>query len=424
LDVTINSLSEIQYEAEIRASADDLKPHFDRAYEKFRPKAELRGFRKGKVPLPMIKKLYGEAIENDALDTIANELYRKVMEERNIRPIGTPSMVDMEYRRNEQFRFKIKYEVKPTIVLRSYTGLAVEKPVRRIEEREIDAELHHLRRLNSTTSDAQEVTDAEHIVTAHVQELDESGAPLIGKKSPDTRFYLADESLAPEIKSALSSATIGGVYRATVQAKHEDHAHKHAFEFTVTAIQKVELPPVDEAFLKKITGGNMSTVEEFRTSIRGDLERYWEEQGNAQVNDAIANELVRLHEFHVPDSIVEAFLDSFVEDLRSRSRDRRLPAGFNESTFRSEKRAQAIWQAKWLLVKERIAEEEKLTVTDEELDDLAAQEAGRLNIDKERLREYYRTSGSASERLLTDKVMNFLRSKALITERTVEEPVV
>jgi trigger factor len=424
LDVTINTVSAVQHEADIHVSAEELKPHFDRAYENFRPKAELRGFRKGKVPLPMIKKIYGEAIENDALDTIANELYRKAMEEREIRPIGTPAMIDMDYRRNEYFRFRIKYEVKPAIALQQYKGIAVDKPVRTVDDREIDAEIHHLRRLNSTTVDALEATDAEHVVTANVQELDESGAPLIGKKSTNSRFYLADEALAPEIKAALASSKVGGVYRAAVESRHDDHSHTHAFEFTVTALQKVELPPEDEAFVKKVTGDKVALVEEFRKNIRADLERYWEDQGNARVNDAIANELVRLHEFPVPDSIVEAFLDSFVEDIRSRSRDRQLPAGFKEGDFRTESRAQAVWQARWLLLKERIAEEEKITVTDDDLLALAEREAARLTIDKNRLMEYYRSTGSAAERILTDKVMAFLRSHAVVTEQALKEPAV
>jgi FKBP-type peptidyl-prolyl cis-trans isomerase (trigger factor) len=115
------------------------------------------------------------------------------------------------------------------------------------------------------------------------------------------------------------------------------------------------------------------------------------------------------------------FLDSFVDDLRARSRDRQIPKGFNEANFRSESRAQAIWQAKWLLLKERIAEEEKLTVTDEEIAALAERESARLNVDSARLLEYYRKSSSAAEGILAEKILNLLRSNARITERPVQE---
>lgn len=421
MDVTIRTLSETQHEAEIRASSDELKPRFEEAYQKFRPKAQLHGFRKGKVPLPMIRQLYGEAIEHEALDGIANELYRSAMEERNIRPLGTPSMVEMDYKRNEHFRFTIRYDVKPAITLKKYRALAVEKPVRTVTDKDVENEIHHLRRVNSTTTDAQEVTDPEHVVTADVQELDAGGMPLVGKKSQASRFYLADEVLAPEIRTALGSAKVGDSCRATVESRHDDHAHTHHFQFTVTGIQKVVLPAPDAEFVGKVTGGKVTAVEEFRTSIRKDLERYWEDQATRQVNDALANEIVRQHEFAVPESLVEMFLDSFVDDLRARSRDRQIPKGFNEANFRSESRAQAIWQAKWLLLKERIAEEEKLTVTDEEIAALAERESARLNVDSARLLEYYRKSSSAAEGILAEKILNLLRSNARITERPVQE---
>ena len=92
MEVTINTISDVRHEAEIQLSPEELKPHFDTAYKKYQPKVELKGFRKGKVPMDLIKKVYGEAIEYEALDDVANEVYRKAMTEREITPLGTPSM--------------------------------------------------------------------------------------------------------------------------------------------------------------------------------------------------------------------------------------------------------------------------------------------------------------------------------------------
>ena len=418
MQVTINTISEVEHEAEFEMSGEELQPHFEKAYEKFKPKAEIRGFRKGKVPIPMIKQMYGEAIEHDALDDIANEVYQKAMEERHINPIGRPSMTDMDFRRKEHFRFKIKYEVKPEIVLQKYKGVAVEKPVHTVTDAEVDAEIKQLQRSNSITVDAQEVTDTESVVTADVQELDEAGSPLIGKKTPNAKFYLADESLAGEIKTALAKAQMGGTYRVTLESQHEDHSHRSFLEFTVSRIQKVELPPFDEALVKKVTSDTVSSPEEFRNSIRTDLERYWAGQADARVNDGLANELVRLHEFPVPETLVDAFQDSFVEEIKNRSKDKKLPKGFDEEKFRAENRAYAVWQAKWMLLKERIAEEEKLTVTDEDIATLVEGEAGRIGIDKNRLMDYYRKSSATTERILSDKIMAMLKANARITETT------
>ena len=419
VQVTLNTLSPTEREAAFELSGEDLQPHFDRAYEKFRPKAELKGFRKGKAPLEMIKKIYGEAIEHDALDEIANALFRDAMTDRKIQPLGTPSMTKMDFKRKEKLEFTITFEVKPEITLGSYKGVSVEKPVRSVTDAEVEEEIHHLRRSNGSTAEADAVTDPEHIVTADVQELDEAGTPLVGKKSPGSRFYLADPTLAPGIKTALASARTGETVQATTESTHDDHTHTHRFALTVTKVEKVTLPDFDEALVKKVTGESVSSPDEFRASIRADLQKYWETQATARVNDAIANEIVRMHEVAVPPSVVNAFLDSFKEDLASRSRDRKLPANFEEAKFREENTAYATWQAKWLLIREAIAEKEGISVSDEDLTALAQLEAGRIGIDPARLLEYYRKSGSAAERLLGEKVMAFLREHAVVKETAV-----
>ena len=421
MEVTINTVSEVLQEAEIEVSHAELVPHFEEAYKKYQPKVELRGFRKGKVPMEMIKKLYGEAIEHESLDTVASEFYRKAMTERNIQPLGQPSMVDMDFKRGEHFRFKIKYEVKPAIVLKKYKGISVEKPVHTVTDEELNGEVEHLRHANSTTEDAAAVTGAEFIVTADVQELDDAGTPLIGKKTAGAKFTLSDETLVKEIREALASAEVGGTYRAKFESQHEDHSHPVHIALTVTKIEKVNLPAFDDELVKKITDGKVTSKDEFWKNLRTDIQKYWDEQSEKKVSDALAAETVKAHDFPVPDSLVNNFIDAFVEDLKSRSRDRKLPKNFDEKKFREDSKEYATWQAKWMLLKERIVEVENLTVADEEIEQLAQKEAVHIGIDAARLLEYYKSSSSAADRLLTDKVVALLKSQAKIKEKVVDE---
>ncbi|RPH37840.1 trigger factor, partial [bacterium] len=420
LQVTITPVSDVQQEAEIEVTSEELQPHFEKAYEKYRPKLELKGFRKGKVPLPMIKKLYGEAIERDSLDSIADDLYQKVMEEKDIHPLGKAALVDMDFKRGERFRFKIKYEVRPAITLEKYKGIHVDKEVHPVTDAEVEAEVDHIRRANASATPAETVTDPEHIVTADVQELDEAGTPLIGRKTAGARFLLSDPNMVPEIKEALSSAKAGETYRASYESKHEDHSHKANLSMSVTGVEKVTLPPLDDELVKKITNGKVTSRDEFLKSLRSDLERYWTDQTERRLADAIATEVVRLHEFAVPDALVEGFLDSFVDDIKNQSRDKKLPQGFDEQKFREESRAYAVWQAKWLLLKERIAEQEKISISKEDIEKLAEADAPRMGVTKEQLLRYYLSSGTVAERLLADKVMAFLKEHAKMTEKIVD----
>lgn len=421
MQVSINTLSDVKQEATIELGQDELQPHFDQAYAKYRAKVELKGFRKGKAPLAMVKKLYGEAIEHEALDEIANTVYHQAMEERNIHPLGRPSMVDMDFKRGERFQFRIEYEVKPPVELKTYKGIAVERLVHTVSDQEVDEEIQQLRKANSTTSPATAVTDDEHIVTADVQELDEAGTPLIGRKSNGVRFYLSDPSLATEIRDALRSAAVGQPVQVSYESTHGDHSHTVRLAVTPKAIERVQLPEFDEALVKKVTRDAVTSPDAFRISLRDDLQRYWSERAEAKVADDIASEIVRQHEITVPDAFVEALLDSYIEELRGRSRDRSLPAGFDEKKYREERRTQAIWQAKWMMIKERIADVENLTATDEDIDALATAEAARAGLDKEKLLPHYKKSEAVRDRVLSGKIMGFLKQHARIADKELKE---
>ncbi len=277
MEVAITDITEVEKEISVNVPAEELTPHFEKAYQEYVPKIEIKGFRKGKAPLGLIKKLHGASIEYGSLDTVANTLYRQIIEERNIHPIGEPVLTDMKYDRGSTFMFKVKYEIKPKIELQEYKGIIVERLVHTVTDKELEDEIVRLRKANSTTAEVDSVTDDEHVVTADVQELDESGTPLIGKKSPGMRMYLADESLAPEIKTALQKGVRGGLYRVKFETTHDGHAHKHHLELTVTKIEKIQLPDFNDDLVKKTTKDRVTSVEQFRKELRKNLEEFWKE---------------------------------------------------------------------------------------------------------------------------------------------------
>jgi FKBP-type peptidyl-prolyl cis-trans isomerase (trigger factor) len=130
---------------------------------------------------------------------------------------------------------------------------------------------------------------------------------------------------------------------------------------------------------------------------------------------------VKNNDFPVPESLANSFLDAFVDDIKGRSKDKKLPRGFDEEKFRSESREYAVWQAKWLLLRQHIMDVEGITVDDGELRQFAETEATAMGVDAARLFEYFKTSHTGTERLLTNKMMAFLKARVTITEKVVEE---
>jgi trigger factor len=422
MDVAIKDLSEIEKEITIQTTAVELTPHFEKAYEKYRSKIELKGFRKGKAPLPMVIKLHGEAIEYESLNDIATEYYRQAISEREIQPIGEPVLVDMDYKRGETLSIKIKYEIKPVIRLGDYKGIPVERVTHIVTEKEIDDEVQRIRRANSTTHEVETVTNEDHIVTLDVQETDAGGTPIIGKKTAGLRVYLADPSVFQEIRDALKSVARGATVKTTVDREVDDgKKEKTWLDLTAVKIERVDLPELTDELIKKVTKDKITTVPEFMKGLRADVDRYWQDKTERNMVDRIVAEIVSRHEIPVPESLVKGVLDSMLHDLQQRYPNKKLPADFKEDEFREQSRPTATFQAKWFLLREQIIATEKFAVGDDDVARRADADAPRVGIDKERLLEFYKTSDSIRDRILSDKLMAFLQENAVVTERSTEE---
>lgn len=416
MEVIVRNISDVSREIEITASSEELQPHFEKAYKAYQPKIEIKGFRKGKAPLDLVKKLYGDMIEQDSLEEIASDLYRQAVTERELKPIGDPILVDMNYKRSEQFWFKIQYDVRPTIRLNEYTGFQVEKPIHTVTDEEVEEELLRLRRMNSTTEAVDRATDDEHVITAEVQELDKTGFPIIGKKTENARFYLADEQLEAPIKEALKHAEKGGEYRVQFSHQHGDHTHDVNLKISVTKVERVVLPPIDDAFVAKVTKDKVKTVEEFRAGLRQDLIDYWNEKSRRALVNNIVAELLRRHEFEVPESLTRNVLNGLIEQIKNEYPNRQLPADFDVDEFIQQNRAYAIYQAKWALLREEIIKAENITVEESDVAAIAEREASKLGIDKERLINYYKSSDQVKDRIIGEKLIKFLIDHVKIKE--------
>jgi trigger factor len=414
--VTVESLSDVLRIAEITATPEDLAPHFNKAYLEYRKKIEIRGFRKGKAPIDIVKKLYGDLIENDSLNEIATEFYRQAVKENDLKPIGEPTLVDMDYKHGESFRCKIQFDVRPQITIKEYKGIEVEKIVHTVTDDEVEKELTRLQRANATLEEVEAVSSPEHIVTATLQDLDETGAPLIGKKSENIRFYLADDQLEQPFKDALKEAKSHGEYNVQFEHKHNGHTHTVHTQIIVKKTEKVTLPALDDAFVARVTKNKFNSVDTLRSNIKEEIIAYWKEKSERQVINSLTAEIIRRHEFQVPESLIRSVLEGLLEEVKNEYPDKRLPAEFNDEKFREENRTYAIYQAKWALLREELIKAENVTVSEEDFEKLAEEESAKIKIPKDRLVNYYKSSDQIKDRLIGDKLLKLLVSSAKIKE--------
>lgn len=416
MEVTINTISDCDREMIVNMTQEELQPHFKKAYREAAPNLEIKGFRRGKVPMPIIKKMFGPSIEYQTIEEITNETFRKEIEARSINPIGTPTIVNIDFKPGTPLTFKVKFEVKPEFELKDYTSITIEKYIHKTNEKEIQNEIDRLRQMNATFEEAQKVEGDEFVVTADLIDFDEQGNPIPSSKREGMRIYLKEQQTEQEIKDALKEASVGDVKEVKFQHQHGDHTHYVHLQLTVKKIEKVILPPADDALAKKVSNEKFQTLEELKQNIHQDLDEFWKERSERRFESDLLNEIVQQYDFAVPESLVQSVIDTYIDDLKSQQPNRQLPKGFDEQRYRESVRGTAVWQAKWLLIKEQFIAKEKIEISDAEIEAIAETESAKLNIDKARLINFYKTSENALERLKYNRLIDILKQNVKIKE--------
>jgi trigger factor len=416
VEVQKRSITKTKEGADITARAEEVKPHIDKAYEEFRSKADLKGFRKGKAPLSLIKKMYGDAIENDAISDLVNHFYRQAMIEHDLKPVGEPELKKVDYNPGQDFTFSVEYEVLPEIELQEYKNIEVEKPVKKVTDDMVERELKAIRQNYATRSETDAVTDMYHTVTADVQDLDESGMPIIGKRQQDVVINLFDERYEKDFIAPLLNAEKDGEYVIRYEHDHGEHKHTVNIKASVKKIEKLNLPEIDDAFVKEQFKNKFSSAEELENDIRSQLRSMFEEEASRTVRNKIADEIVNRHDFPVPEALIMKVFDQMIEEIKGRTQNRELPAGFDRHAFEAEYYTQAQWQAKWSVLREKLFEAEKIEIADSDIEAQAKKDAAMYGLGADQVLQYYKTSDQIRDKLMHDKLMEKLESYARITE--------
>ncbi len=419
MNTTVNVLEGLRREMVITLSFDELQPHFQKAYNAMQAEAQIDGFRKGKVPMNIIKSRFGKAIENDALGDIADETFRSSVTEQDLEVAGVPMLRESKRTDDKGAHFVIEYEVYPSFSLREYHEIEIEKPTRDINDDDVERELHNILLRTSTLESAESVADTNHVVKLKFSELDhETGTPLLGGK--EREIFLEGENIDPILRNDCLNLKRGDSFRYTehhAAGEHGDHAHAHEFQVSVVDIQRVVLPELTKEYIEQITGGAFGTEEELRADIKKSLQNYWDREVKESLRDQLVDKMIAAHDFDVPKSLVALTAQDMIEEVKRKNpEDAYLKRAKAEDLF-EDFLPNAEQSVRWQLIAERIIKSESLSVEEENLDQLAAS----MGVEKEMIRVALEKNKQLEGRLLTDRLFDFLFERVLTSEVPYEE---
>ena len=392
------------------------------AYRKNVKTISVPGFRKGKAPKAIIERMYGKGVWfEDAINACIPEAFEEAVREAELNIVGQPvfDIVSTE----GDIVLKAEGFVKPTLEIKDYKGIKVEKNVEAVTDEAVDAEVEAARKRNARTIEVTDRVSAMGDIANIDYEGFVDGVAFDGGKGEGHDLKLGSGSFIPGFEEQVAGHNVGEEFDVNVTFPTEYHASDLAgkaatFKTKINSIKFEELPELDDEFVKDVSEFN--TVSEYKADIKARMEKRNEDKAESEIGNALALALVEKLEGEIPAPMFDAETENMVRDYDTRLRQNGLDlntyfkyTGLTLETLREQMRPQAEQQVKVRLALEKIAELEALTVTDEELETEYTNISNAYNVPLEEVKKMINADDLKAD-VLVGHAMKFVRDNAKV----------
>jgi trigger factor len=410
-------------------AAKDIEARVDQEVRRIAPQVRMPGFRPGKVPANLIRKMHGDALQRDALSGAVQDGVQQLLEEQKLRPALQPEVVlDEQYEPGKDAEVRVSLEALPDVPSPQIEGLTLERLTVEVDESLVDDQLQTLASSNKSWSDApkkQQARMGDLAVIDFVGSVD--GKPFEGGSGEAMSVELGSGQLIPGFEDGLVGAKAGDKrdINVTFPADYPSETLKGkpaAFAVTVKGVKTAGEAKVDEAFAKSL---GLKDLDQLRGLIRDQQQQELNGLTRTHMKRRLLDQLAANHDFQVPQSMVDAEFESIMQQLRHEASHEDDPqAALAEIEKDSaEYRDIAERRVRLGLLLSEIGQANGIEVSEQEMNRLIGQAASQYQgKDRERFIQYIQQEPMAAAQLRAplyeDKVVDFLFSKAKVSERT------
>ena len=386
--------------------------------QKYQKLARIPGFRRGHVPASIIRQRFSEDLKSDVVEALVPRYFRKEADKQGLIPVSQPQVTDLQLKDNEPLRFKASFEVMPEIKVEGYKELRADKPEITVTNEEVEQSLNGVREQHATFTSVEGRTLAD----GDYAQVSLDGKPKDGEDKPvhmdEVLVEIAGKNTMPEFTENLRGASPGDerVFEVTyADDAQEQRLAGKTFTYTVKvqSIKQKSLPELDDQFATQL--GEFKTLEEVRQRIREGMESERKHAAEHEAKDKLVAELVKRTEFEVPEALVDRQIDVRLErGLRALAAQGMKAEDIKKmdlNRLRVGQREQALQEVKASLVLDKIAEEEKIEVSDEEVDREIDALATQSKMTPEAIRARLTRDGALDRirnRIRSEKTLDFL----------------
>ena len=415
----------------VEVGAADFEAAVEKAYKKQRGQIRVPGFRPGKAPRKMIEAMFGaQVFYEEAVNIALPDAYEEAVKEQELQVVGYPQVELLDVGK-EGFSFKATVAVFPEMTLGQYKGLEAPKAEAKVTDEDVDARLKEMAERNSRMVSVDRAVEKGDIANINFEGFLD-GEPFDGGKGEDHDLEIGSGSFVPGFEDQLIGMKAEEERDINItfpEDYHADLAGKAVvFHVKVNAVKVKEVPAIDDEFAKDVS--EFDTLDELKADVRGKITAEREEAAGRAFEDILMGKVADGLTGEIPDAMVEAQAQRFVDNFRMQIQSQGLPfdkylemTNMDEDSLLEQAKEPAARQVKMDLAVGAIIKAEGLEATDEDVDAEYEKMAKQYGMEAEEIKKYM-DAEVIREQVLRDKAIRVVVDSAVAVEPVIqaEEP--
>lgn len=423
----VESVGANKVKIEVEVSPEDFAAALQEAYIKTRGKFSVQGFRKGKVPKPVIENYYGESVfYEEAFELVFPDSYTKTVDELDIIPVSKPELDITTIGKKEGVIYTAEFFVKPEVILGEYIGVEAEEIKAQVDETQVDEEINRVAERNVRWIDVErEAREKDKVIIDYSGSID--GEPFNDGTAENQAIEIGAKMFIPGFEEQIIGMKKEEERDITVKFPDNYHAKHMAgkeavFHIKLHDVKEKELPQVDDEFAQDVS--EFDTLEEYKESVKKRLTERAEAQAKRETENNVIEQVEKNATIDLPDCMVENQIDNQLRQIEYslmyqglKFEDYLKMTGGSLEELRKEYRESAEKAVRTQLVIEAIMKAEGIKANDQQVGDAIAQRANRAKRDPE---EFKKAMGEdeieyIKDSLAYDNTVSFLVENAKLT---------
>ena len=360
MDIKLKEINSYGREVMIDLPWNEIEQDFDKAIRKFSKRVKLPGFRPGKIPRKVLMNQFKPSIEADFIENSVNNYYLKALKEKEIVPVNMGSVSEVNFNHGEHFKFKVTFEVEPQIKLPRMKKnlLKVEKTKYVCDDDDIDLAIEEVRNGHAEVKTIEDGAQSGDFVICDLQEVDNTGVPIIGKKL-ETRYVKVGQ---PPFDNENEKKLLGVKPNDSVKVMVpiDENNSLSNFELSVKNVERQILPELNDEFVK-LADPESKDISEYREKVKENLDKAYANRSDEAFNQNICDAMIEKINPEFPPSMAESYLKHIIEDISKNNSE------MDKDKAKEIYKPMAERNLKWYLIRSAIIQSQSFEISKEDI---------------------------------------------------------